>query len=450
MEKNNALKTQLLLGFHAVFIFLLSLYGTREGFALSFVFFTIAFVLYIITYRIFALDLKSLFIWALVARLVTLPFLPQLSEDYLRFFFDGFLFNSGQNPYLILPSRYLMENGTPALQDLLAEMNSPDYFTIYPPVSQYLFGIVFRLSGGSLSLFVLLSKISFILFDLGVIGLLSQILQRIGSPVKYTFLYAFNPLIIIELTGNLHTEGVAVFFSLASLYLLLQRKWVLSSLVLGIAISVKLLPFLILPVFIKYLGGKRGIVAGVISCLLFLLTFLPFLSYDTIVHFGSSVDLYFRTFEFNAYLYFILRELISRFIGYNPISFLGPFLAAVSGLSILLVSIHYIRTPERRQFTGPIVFIYLLYFTLATTVHPWYISWIIVFSIFHKQNHLLLTWSYLVVLSYFFYNDSVQTGWWWWLEYSLLTILLLFLLSGTKNPLSLPQKKISRQKADTE
>lgn len=422
-------KVQLLLAFHTVLIFLISFSGNQENFSLSFFLVTAAFILYLVSYQFsYSLNLKDILVWTLITRIVTLPFLPALSEDYLRFFFDSFLLNAGQNPYLILPSQYLQNEGQEALYNLVSTMNSPDYFTVYPPVSQFLFGAVFWASSGSLSLFVLFSKIIFILFDLGSVYLIYHLLRLIRSPVRYTSLFAFNPLLILELTGQLHTEGVAIFFTLMALYLLLKHRWIYASIVLGTGISVKLLPVLFLPFFIKYLGWKKGISAGLVSMLIFLFTFLPFLSYDVLMHFGDSLDLYFRNFEFNAYIYFILRDILSYFIGYNPISYLGPALAIVSGISMVLLSIYYIQTLEIREFMSKIVLLYLVYFALATTIHPWYVSWIVVFSIFHKRNHLLLSWSYLVILSYFFYANGIQTGWWWWSEYILLTFILISVL----------------------
>jgi uncharacterized membrane protein len=71
------------------------------------------------------------------------------------------------------------------------------------------------------------------------------------------FIYALNPLVIIELTGNLHFEAVMIFFTLLSVWLLVTNKWILASLALTLAISAKLLPIIFLPLLFITLVGKK-------------------------------------------------------------------------------------------------------------------------------------------------------------------------------------------------
>ncbi len=428
-------KPYIFLILQTVLIFLIAREGDRDDFFLSFVLFSLSFGICVLVWRFSELNFKSILFWALFMRLASLPFLPQFSEDYLRFYFDSYLLSMGENPFLILPAEYIHILNSASLTSVVEGMNSANYYTVYPPLSQYFFGMVFWLSNGTVENFVLLSKIGLIIADLGAVFFILKILQHLRKPISASILYAFNPLIILEFSGNLHTEGLAIFFTLAAIYALLKQFTISSATLLGLGISVKLLPIIIFPLVIRHLGIKKGMLYLFYSLIIFYITLAPFLSIEMINHFSSSLDLYFRNFEFNAYIYFVIREIIHAIIGYNPIQFLGPLLTIVSAMILLLISIKYIRGSEKDEMVGKMAVIFSIYFALATTIHPWYLSWIIVFSIFSSKYRFLILWSYLSYLSYFFYDRYIQMGWWWWLEYILLTaaILIFFLKLGRKN-----------------
>ena len=58
------------------------------------------------------------------------------------------------------------------------------------------------------------------------------------------WLYALNPFIILEFSGNVHFEGVMIFFILLALYYLLKNQWIASAAFLGVAVQVKLIPLI--------------------------------------------------------------------------------------------------------------------------------------------------------------------------------------------------------------
>ena len=67
--------------------------------------------------------------------------IPNLSDDFYRFIWDGRLLASGNHPFAQLPV-YYMDNNVSIQginEDLFNKLNSPEYFTIYPALSQYVF-----------------------------------------------------------------------------------------------------------------------------------------------------------------------------------------------------------------------------------------------------------------------------------------------------------------------
>ena len=79
----------------------------------------------------------------LLCRFLLLFGMPNLSDDIYRFIWDGRLILNGVNPFTALPASFLEAN--PPLdgidQALFDQLNSPDYFTIYPPLAQGSFAL---------------------------------------------------------------------------------------------------------------------------------------------------------------------------------------------------------------------------------------------------------------------------------------------------------------------
>jgi len=77
-------------------------------------------------------------------RLIFIIAIPALSDDYFRFIWDGKLFVNGINPYLSIPSEIIntdLAKTAGLSQELYKGLNSPEYFSVYPPVNQLLFAI---------------------------------------------------------------------------------------------------------------------------------------------------------------------------------------------------------------------------------------------------------------------------------------------------------------------
>ena len=161
---------------------------------------------------------------AVVFRLVFITATPNLSQDYYRFIWDGQLILDGINPYLSVPN-YLRKFST-ALeltnQKLINGMGrlSAGNFTSYPPVNQLLFAISILLGGNSILGSVVGMRFFIILADLGILYFGRKLLLKLKLPTHQIFWFILNPFIIIELSGNLHFEGVMLFFFTWSIFLL--------------------------------------------------------------------------------------------------------------------------------------------------------------------------------------------------------------------------------------
>jgi len=372
---------------------------------------------------------KHSIIVAVLFRLSLLFMHPNLSDDFYRFIWDGRLIEKGMNPYSYLPNQITKEQmlvGASNLE-LFQKMNSPNYYSVYPPVLQFLFFISAKLSFGYHTVAVYILRVFVLLAELGTFIYLTKILDFLKIERAKIFLYLLNPLIILELTGNLHFEAVMIFFLTASFYYLLVSKYVFSAVFIALAISTKVIPLLFLPLIIKKIGWKNGIIYAAFSLGIIILLFLPFIDQQLISNVGDSVSLYFQKFEFNASIYYLLREIGYKIVGYNAIGFIGKVLPIISTCLILFISFR-----GKGQFSWQVFFnralnILFVYYLLSLVVHPWYVSLLVLISVF-VENRFAILWSLLIFGSYFAYNSIPfeESFWVNVVEYSVVIIFFIY------------------------
>lgn len=386
----------------------------REHFYGYFTSISCAFLLYFAAIQFFDLSEKTpLYLGifaAILFRFALIFFLPQLSDDFYRFVWDGKIIANSANPFLFKPSE-LMQMPQAELyglsQTLFSKLNSPNYYTIYPPVCQAVMGIGCFLFPQNIWAAVVCMKIQIGLAEVGSIGLLYRLLAQWKLPAKNLFWYAWNPLVIVEFCGNLHFEAFMVFFLLLMIYFLSQEKIYKAAIFMAFAICSKLLPLMLFPFFVKKLGLKKAFLFGLSSIFISILLFLPLLNVEMGKHFLESTRLYFQTFEFNASIYYLIRWLGFQVVGYNILFIVGKFIPFVIISGILWKAFFAPSASQPNSFLLPIfqdfLFAFTLYFALATTVNPWYIAPLVVFSVFNGRFFPII-WTFLLPLTYFTYH----------------------------------------------
>ncbi|MGK0210904.1 MAG: alpha-1,6-mannosyltransferase [Polaribacter sp.] len=364
-------------------------------------------------------------------RLLFITSIPNLSQDFYRFLWDGRLVFQGINPYLISPEMYLSNGNLVVAQaQLLYEgmgaLNG-SHFSNYPPVNQLLFSIAALFSGKSILGSVVVLRIIIILADIGVLFFGRKLLKQLNLDESNIFWYFLNPFIIIELTGNLHFEGVMLFFIIASLYYLYKRKWIIAAILLGLSVSVKLIPLLFLPLLFQWfmknkssarVGFSKLVRFYLLTLATIILSFAPFYSNEFLINFTNTIGLWFQDFEFNASVYYIIRWIGFKAVGWNLIGSVGKILPMVT--IAFIFSITFFRKNNKlKQLITAFLIAISFYFLLSTTVHPWYVATPLLLSVFTKYRFPLV-WSFVVILSYSAYGSEgfSENLWFIALEYS--------------------------------
>ncbi len=370
-------------------------------------------------------------------RAVLLFSIPNLSDDFYRFLWDGRLAAHGIHPFAH-PPVYFMENQmhlagiTP---ELFQKLNSPAYYTVYPPVCQGVFWLAAKLFPESLSGGVFVLKVFLFLCELGTLAVLGLFSASVPAGRAATTLdfdiqesgpsdkkqdgtygmraswagvaYALNPLIIFEIMGNCHFEGAMLFFLLAGIAALMRGHLPGAALFWALATASKLVPLLFLPIILVYLGWRAGFRFVLLFGVCCLALFLPLLDLDILKNMAGSLNLYFRQFAFNASGYYVLKA-IGKALAPPTLDVgraLGPMLGAVvfAGVwGITFLRMEKPGVPGGWSLTEKFVLAATLYLALATTVHPWYIVLPFGLSLLTRWRFPLV-WTAVAALSYSHY-----------------------------------------------
>jgi alpha-1,6-mannosyltransferase len=357
---------------------------------------------------------------ALIFRLLWLPATPALSDDFYRFRWDGLLSSHGYSPFALTPRQVIntLDNApalhatalapaAPELRRLFPHLNSPEYFSVYPPVCQGLYQAVATAFPASETGFLLVVRLALLLADTGAAALLLWMLPTAGWPARRALAYLLHPLVVVEVAGNVHMEGVVVCFLLLTGALLWRRRARLAAGALALAVATKLLPLLALPLLVPRLGQRRFWWFGAVMAGSLTLLFLPYVSGDLVRHIAQSLGLYFHSFEFNASVFYLLRALGQWLTGYDQVGVIGP------GLGVVIVTLTlWLARREAQPTLATLPHLLLLtlsgYFALATIVHPWYLVPLVALSCFTPLRYARV-WAGLILLSYSAYRTTAYT-----------------------------------------
>lgn len=402
---NKTLLLYILLLLSGVAYYILCYHTFRENFSQVIVLFTFLFAAYIFTYTYFSLThFKALLTAAILFRMVLIFSVPNLSDDVYRFIWDGRLAANNINPFSYLPTEIIqMPPVTGITKELFSELNSQGHYTIYPPVMQAFFWITAKIFSVNVYGAIVLQKCIIFLFELATFFLLIQLLKKLSLPKHLSLLYILNPLVITEFTGNVHFDGVMIFFVLLTILLLHKNNWQGSAICLGLGIATKLVPVLFLPLMINRLGWKKGFLYFLITAVTTLLLFSFLFDVATAKHLVTSIDLFIRKFEFNASFYYIARWIGSMVKGYNIIAFAGPLLFLIAAIIILILSFR--NKNAGQSFFTTSLFIITTWYLFSTTIHPWYICLPVALSVF-THYRFPIVWSFTTILSYAAYQTS--------------------------------------------
>jgi hypothetical protein len=310
---------------------------------------------------------------------------PSLSDDIYRYVWDGKVFNHDINPYLYSPSApELSELG----DSLSTQINHKDIGTPYGPVTIMVFAWTQAIANN-----IFIMKIPFIFFDCLAMLLLLSMLRTSGLPQNNVLLYAWNPLVLVEISGSGHNDSLAVLFLLGALFYFQRTKPWQGTLGISMALLSKYFAILFLPAIWKHIN--KG--AWIILPLSLMLFFIPF--YNGLENHALSLTTVGSQWRFNDSIF-------------SAIYFLTGSLELSKGIVIVafLMLAIFVYRRDLPILKGAMVLIggTLL---LTTTLQPWYLLWIIPFLCFYPNRAWILLTG-LIMLSYHVLIQYAGNGVW--------------------------------------
>ena len=248
-------------------------------------------------------------------------------------------------------------------------------------------------------------RLVILLSEIGIAWIGCMLLSAMGSKKEKILFWVLNPLVIIELTGNLHFDGVMAFGLVFAVYLLNKNQWIWSAIVLAAYVHTKLIPLMLLPLFWSFLGWKKGLKYVSVVMMVVLIGFLPFYNQMLIENFTDSIGLWFKNFEFNASIFNLTQEMGRWYRGKNLIFQISSTFSIIIIIVVTCLAV-FKQIKSLDKLFAIALGVCCLYLSLATTVHPWYLALPLLLSLFTAYRFMIL-WSLTIVLSYTAYSQPI-------------------------------------------
>jgi alpha-1,6-mannosyltransferase len=294
-------------------------------------------------------------------------------DDVHRYVWDGRLQRLGYNPYIVVPSDPAVKGlHTPETRTL----NNPDLPSPYPPGAQLFFRVVTAIQESTFAL-----KVAFVVCEFAIVFVLLDVLRFSQQGGHLVLAFAWNPLLAIEVAGSGHIDIVGAFCLVVSTAALVRRWRATAAIGFGLAVAVKFLPLVLLPLYWKRVRIRDALLAAAIVGLLY----VPFLNHGRIPI--GSLATYVQTFRFNGPVFAALDRIAP------------PQLLVGLAVFVGLVTATWLRRAASE--CSPHAFAWPMAASLlcAPAVFPWYLLWLLPF-LSSTSTLLIIVWTVSIVLTY--------------------------------------------------
>ena len=231
--------------------------------------------------------LGGIFAAACLFRGILLPSIPMHEIDFYRYHWDGAVLLEGASPYRYSPKQVQdavnaggsddaalqqlveLQARSESLSHSLHKIHYGRYPSPYPIVSQVVFALSAQLTPDTATgqTRLVTMKGLLVLFDLATLAIVMLLLHNTGLHPGLSLAYGWCPLLMKEIANGSHLDSIAIFFTTLAVSQLVcasQAKSfsrlhvAITGLVLALAISAKLYPVVLLPLFAAVWLRRQG------------------------------------------------------------------------------------------------------------------------------------------------------------------------------------------------
>jgi hypothetical protein len=321
---------------------------------------------------------------------------PGVDDDIHRYVWDGRVQRLGYNPYTLIPN-------DPKVAGLHTSetrtLNHPDLPSPYPPGALLFFRAVTAIHESFFAL-----KVAFVLCEFAIVFVLLHFLRRTGKAEHWVLAFAWNPLLAIEVAGSGHVDIFGALLLVISAAAL-SRNWrAVAAVTLALAIAVKFLPLVLVPLYWRRVRVRDAAVAGFVLVLLY----LPFLERGWIP--VGSLNTYVQSFRFNGPIFRVVEGVTS------------PQMAAAVAMLVGLLVALLLRRTSTDSSPGTFAWPMAASLLFAPVIYPWYLLWLLPFLRSVSTLPIIL-WTVSIISTYYVWHlralgrPWLVPGWIMLLEY---------------------------------
>jgi hypothetical protein len=320
---------------------------------------------------------------SLVTRAILLPTSPSLSTDAYRYVWDARVATAGLDPYAYPPAAPELAG----LRDsrVYPKLNHPTWQSVYPPPAQAFFRAVYWIAPDS----VIAMKVALGIVELLALAALGLLLRTLDLPPGRLAIYAWNPLLLVEIWGSGHLDALVLATVTTAALASARRRDDLAAALLGLGTLLKLYP----AVLLALLPGRRrasvvAAFAGVIAA--------GVIGTGGLGHWPwTPIGRYVRDEYFNPGL---VRSLVNE-----------PALALAATAAWVIAVAWRGGAAHLAERAVPLVVGFIV---LAPNVFPWYVVWLVPLLAVTPSVPLILFTGTVAFAYTFFLFEPWAIPWW--------------------------------------